>query len=89
MCRGGTFVIASSCNGKNACRVVGDKGTGFKVACDDSVVTLGEPCDKEGHYSCAADAKRILKCVNKQYVGDDTCKPREKCVVKGELVGCF
>ena len=89
VCRSQKFVIASNCKGKNACRVTGDKNTGFKVECDDSIANPGDPCDKEGHYACAPDEKQIVKCVGKKFVGDDKCKKQEKCAVKGELVGCY
>ena len=89
VCRGGKFVIASKCNGKDACRVVGDKSTGFKVTCDDSVATIGDVCDKDGHFACSADGKQIVRCVNKRFVGDDKCKRREKCAVRSAVVGCF
>jgi hypothetical protein len=90
VCRSGKFTVASNCKGKNACRVTGDKSAGFKVECDDSIANFGDPCDKEGHFSCAPDEKQIVKCVGKKFVGDDKCtKKQEKCAVKGELVGCY
>jgi hypothetical protein len=89
VCRSGKFVIASNCKGKNHCRVTGDKGAGFKVECDDSVAAIGDPCDKEGHFSCSPDEKQIVKCTAKKFAGDDKCRRNEKCAVKGELVGCY
>ena len=89
VCRGGKFVMASHCDGKNACRVTGDKSAGFKVNCDDSVATIGDACEKEGHYSCSPDAKQIVRCVHHQFAPDDKCKRREKCSVKGAVVGCY
>lgn len=89
VCRGGKFVVASYCKGKNACKVTGDKGAGFKVECDDSIANVGDTCDKEGHFACAPDEKSIVKCVSKKFVADDKCRGREKCAVKGELVGCY
>lgn len=89
VCRGGKFVLASHCKGPKACRITGEKATGFKVECDDSIAVEGDPCDKEGHYACAADGKRILACKEKRYAGDDRCKAKEKCMVKGGMVGCY
>jgi hypothetical protein len=90
VCKGKKFGIASNCKGKNACRVTGDKATGFKVECDDSIANIGDPCDKEGHFACAPDEKQIVKCVGKKFIADDKCqKKQEKCAVKGELVGCY
>lgn len=89
VCRGGKFTVASSCRGKSACRIGPDKIGGSKVECDDSVALPGDTCDKEGHYTCSPDEKGILKCVAKKFVADDRCKKNEKCVVKGDLVGCY
>lgn len=89
VCRGGKFVLSGNCRGKNACRVGGDKVAGFKVECDDSIAPIGDPCEKEGHYACTPDEKQIVKCVGKKFVADDKCKGREKCGIKGELVGCY
>jgi hypothetical protein len=89
VCKAGKFQVSSNCKGKNACKVVGEKSTGFKVECDDSVAVVSEPCEKEGHYSCAPDEKSIVKCKDKKYVQDDKCKRNEKCSVRGDLVGCY
>jgi hypothetical protein len=69
--------------------VTGDKTTGFKVECDDSIANVGDPCEKEGHYSCAPDEHSIVKCSNKKFVQDDKCRSKEKCAVRGEQVGCY
>ena len=89
VCRSQKFTVANNCKGKNGCKIVGDKATGFKVECDDSIANIGDPCDKESHYACAPDEKQIVKCVSKKFVADDKCKRNEKCAVKGELVGCY
>lgn len=89
VCKSGKFAIASRCSGKNGCRVTGDKASGFKVECDDSIANIGDPCEKDGHYACAPDEKQIVKCVNKKFAADDKCKGREKCAVRGEQVGCY
>ncbi len=89
VCKSGKFVVASNCKGKNLCRVTGDKAAGFKVECDDSTAAVGDPCDKEGHFACTVDERQIVKCVGKKFAGDDKCKAKEKCMVKGELVGCY
>jgi len=89
VCRQGKFVISSYCRGKNGCRVIGDKTAGFKVECQDDVAPIGDPCDKEGNYACTPDEKQIVKCVGKKYVADDRCKGKEKCGIRGDLVGCY
>ena len=89
VCRGGKFVTASPCKGAKGCRVTGDKASGFKVECDDSIANVGDPCEREGHYACAPDEKSIVRCKDKKFVQDDKCRSREKCQVRGEQVGCY
>lgn len=89
VCRAGKFVGATSCKGKNGCRVSGDKAGGFKVDCDDSIASVGDPCEHDGHYACTPDERSMVKCVNKKFVQDDKCRAKDKCSVRGELVGCY
>lgn len=89
VCHDKKFTTGAICRGKGGCRVTGEKGD-TKVECDDSVARVGDPCEKEGHYSCADDEKTIVKCKGKKYEVDDTCKRKgEKCSVRGDLVGCY
>jgi hypothetical protein len=91
VCKSQKFTVASNCKGPNGCKVVADKDKekSFKVECDDSISAIGDPCEKEGHFTCAADNKSILKCKDKKFAQDDKCRGREKCAVKGEMVGCY
>jgi hypothetical protein len=89
VCRGGKFGVASNCKGPKHCQVSGDKASGFKVECDDSIAAVGEPCDKEGHYACAPDEKSIVRCKEKKFAPDDKCRRGEKCQVRGDQVGCY
>lgn len=89
VCKGQRFTVASNCKGPKGCRVTGERDRGFKVECDDSISAVGDPCEKEGHYTCAADEKSILKCVSKKFAQDDKCRGKEKCAVKGDMVGCY
>ena len=89
VCRSNKFTTGAMCRGKGGCKVMGEKGE-TKVECDDSIARVGDPCEKEGHYSCADDEKSIVRCKAKKYELDDTCKKRgEKCAVRGDLVGCY
>lgn len=88
-CRKNQFVQTSLCKGPKGCRVTGTKQTGFKVECDDSVAAAGDPCEKEEHYSCSSDERSILKCKNKKFDVEDKCKPKEKCQIRGGMVGCY
>lgn len=89
VCRGGKFAQVSLCKGAKACRVGGDKSTGFKVECDDSIAGVGDACEKEEHYSCSADEKTILKCRNKKFELEERCRAKERCQIRGGQVGCY
>ncbi len=89
VCRDSKFVLASPCKGPKGCRVSGDRAAGFKIECDDSIATVGDPCEREGHYACAPDEKSIVRCKDKKFVQDDKCRAKEKCQVRGEQVGCY
>jgi len=89
VCRGSKFIQASLCKGQKGCRVTGTKDAGFKVECDDSIAAVGDPCEKEEHFSCAADERAILKCHAKKFDVEEKCKSKEKCQIRGGQVGCY
>jgi hypothetical protein len=59
------------------------------VECDDSIADLDDPCEKKSHYSCSADAKRILRCDGARFVQDDKCKSSQRCAIRAGNVGCW
>lgn len=89
VCRGGKFVQSAHCKGPKGCRVTGDKASGFKVECDDTIAAVGDACEKDDHFTCTADERTIVRCRNKKFEVEDRCKPREKCQIRGGLVGCY
>lgn len=89
VCRGGKFTASSVCRARNGCKVANEKGR-LEIECDDSIARAGDPCEKEAHFACSEDEKAILKCRDHKFGVDETCKRRtEKCVVRGELIGCY
>ncbi len=88
VCHGNVFVVARTCRGKNACRVT-PEAAGFKVECDDAIANVGDPCDKEGRFTCASDEKAIVKCVGRKLQLDEKCLAHQKCSFNGSLVGCY
>lgn len=89
VCRSQKFVEVNRCKGPKGCRITGDKASGFKVECDDSVAQAGDACEKEEHYSCSDDERTILKCKRKKFEVEEKCRPKEKCMIKGGQVGCY
>lgn len=89
VCKGNKFGQLRLCKGPNGCRIVTSK-EGPKVDCDDSISNPGDPCDREEHFACMPDERTILRCHNKKFEVDEKCaKPKEKCGLKGGLVGCY
>lgn len=89
VCQKGVFVQVSPCKGPKGCGVTGTKEQGFKVECDDSVASAGDPCDKEEQYSCSSDERAILKCTSKRFEVEERCRSKERCQIKGGQVGCY
>lgn len=87
-CRDGKFVHANACKGPSGCRVSGEKASGFKIECDDSVANAGDPCEKDAHFACSADMGAILVCKDRRFRVDVTCAGAEKCKVADGQVGC-
>ena len=87
-CDGGTFTLASRCEGPKGCAIARSE-SGARVECDDSISAVGSACDREGHYSCSVDLTRILVCRAHHFVSDDACKKRERCAIRGGQVGCY
>lgn len=87
-CKAGHFVSASPCKGRDGCQVVASE-LGFKVKCDDSIATAGDPCEKDNHYSCSTDEHAILKCKGKKFEVEEKCRGKDKCSVRSGEVGCF
>lgn len=88
-CKKGQFAQTNLCKGPRGCRVTGTKDQGFKVECDDSVASAGDACEREDHFSCAADERAILKCRSKRFDVEEKCRAKEKCQIRGGQVGCY
>lgn len=90
VCRGGKFTQTMLCKGPKGCKIVGTKEAGFKVECDDSISNVGDPCERDDHYACTPDERTILRCHAKKFEVDDKCvKPKDKCGLRGGLIGCY
>jgi hypothetical protein len=62
----------------------GDKGcaqNGSVVDCDESIANEQDPCNAPDAIACSADHKEALRCTNKHFVLDETCKGPTGCKV--------
>ena len=75
-CQNDKFALAETCKGVRACQVDGDK-----IACDNDVADLGDPCRDESDYACTTDKLTALKCVAKKFQALNTCRGTHGCRV--------
>jgi len=87
--------VVATCTGKNsalfciddryaAISCQGDKGcaqNGAVVDCDESVANEQAPCNAPDSIACTPDHKEALRCTNKRFVLDETCKGPTGCKV--------
>lgn len=73
------------CRGQGGCRAEGGK-----VACDQTVARLGDPCDKtlNGHMACSEDDKALVTCKDEHFVPAEKCKAGTRCAVSGQATRC-
>jgi hypothetical protein len=81
-CNAGRWSIASTCRGEGGCSV----DDGGKVACDDRVALVGDPCDTEGQLACSVDGKTELVCAANVFAKKREC--RKSCAATEETVVC-
>lgn len=70
----------NSCRGAHGCRVLElpvEKKIEF--LCDDSIATVGDPCDEEGEHACAMDKRSILVCKGTKFTPLKNCDGPKGC----------
>ncbi len=82
-CADGTFAPME-------CR--GDKGcvqNGTVVECDESIANEQEACNAPDAIACTPDHKEALRCTNKRFVIDETCKGPTGCKIdSAQKISC-
>jgi hypothetical protein len=76
-CAEGTFATMA-CRGEKGCAQ-----NGTVVECDESVASEGDACNSPEAIACAPDHKEALRCTNKRFVLDETCKGPTGCKIDG------
>jgi hypothetical protein len=82
-CRGGHFVVASSCRGPSGCFF-----TGNKLHCDTDVADMNDPCEEKDDLACSVDRRALYKCDGTKYDVDSTCRGPKGCTIEGNNVSC-
>lgn len=80
-CRGGE-VRAVPCRGARGCSL-----TEGKIACDNAIARVGDPCAGDGR-ACSEGGKERLRCDKDVMVAEFPCRGPEGCVVSGPKIKC-
>lgn len=84
-CIHGKFIVASTCKGSGACRVMKNRAADTtSVACDGTTGDEGDPCGTESD-ACSADGKSLLRCKDGHLARIQSC--RRGCT-PGDHVNC-
>jgi hypothetical protein len=82
-CEKNAWKLDMKCQGPKGC-----SASATLVECDDSVATLGDPCPRDDHHTCAADKASVLVCKAGKFVLSMPCAKGPTCKVDGSTVGC-
>ena len=82
-CRGGHFVVASTCRGPTGCFF-----TGNKLHCDTDVADSNDPCEEKDDLACSVDKKALFKCDGQKYDMESSCRGPKGCSIDGNNVSC-
>jgi hypothetical protein len=74
-CDGKKFVVDETCKGPTGCKVEG----GQKIACDNDVSDVGDPCHFAGDYACTTDKSLALRCDDGKMTPLNTCRGPRQC----------
>jgi hypothetical protein len=79
-CQKGVFGVTNGCRGPRKCQVTEKPDENKEhFECDDSVTSLGDPCEDDGEESCAVDGKASHVCRNHQVVMGRACPGPKGC----------
>ncbi len=82
-CADGTFT-PMACRGEKGCGQ-----TGTVVECDESVAVESDACNTPDAIACTPDHKEALRCTDKRFVVDETCKGPTGCKIDGsQKISC-
>jgi hypothetical protein len=77
-CADGTFA-PMACRGEKGCAQ-----SGTVVECDESIAVEQDACNAPDAIACTPDKKEALRCTNKRFVIDETCKGPTGCKLDQE-----
>jgi hypothetical protein len=81
-CIKGVFA-SMPCQGADGCATKGNVSE-----CDNSLSSVGDPCDEVGDYACAVDRKAALSCKDNKFVVEETCKGAHACALQKDGLYC-
>ena len=82
-CADGTYT-AMTCRGDRGCAQ-----NGAVIECDESVASEQDACNAPDAIACTPDHKEALRCSNKKFIVDETCKGPTGCKIEGaQKISC-
>ncbi len=81
-CKEGRFALWRACRGPDRCEIV----DGRNLRCDTTLGESGDPCEKQGTYSCAVDRKARLECNGTALAPVSSCRGPEGCRIQHDAL---
>ncbi len=80
-CKGGKFVLESTCKGPKGCDVM-QNGMETDIKCDHNVAAVNDPCHADGELACTADRSMLLRCASLKFANYNACRGAKACTTK-------
>jgi hypothetical protein len=80
VCKNGHFSLWRNCRGPGHCEIV----DGRNLHCDTTLGEPGDPCEKEGSYSCLVDGSAMLVCGQNTLTLATSCRGPDGCRVQSD-----
>jgi hypothetical protein len=73
--------VRTTCGGPGGCAI-----DGGRLACDDSVASIGDACDLDGQAACSSDGTAELRCAVGAFARVRVC--HHACTASADEVLC-
>ena len=92
-CRGGKFVVVSTCKGERACSTTSTPSArgetrSVTTTCDNDLADVGDPCDTPDNPACTPDRKSYVECDGAAFRFQSACRGAGGCASDGKTVSC-
>jgi len=74
-CANKHFVVDETCKGPTGCKIDATQ----KIACDNDIADVNDPCHFLGDYACTTDRSLVMKCEANKMTPLNTCRGPKQC----------